>query len=469
MKGLGPTARRLTVRAAATLAGATLCLALSAASPSGSLAVAGDVITVPTSSGPGPARFNQVQVRRFGPKRARRVLVLMPGTAGGAGNFTPLARDLVRRVPRLAVWAADRRSQALEETEMFERALAGDVGLEEMFDHYLGWITNGGIPTDHFRFLDPAAVPFTGEWGMRTALRDIRSVVRRAQRGGRKVLLGGHSLGASLTAAYAAWDFNGRPGFRDLDGLVLIDGGLLGSFDAFDLEQAKAQLATLAEQPFLDLLGLGIPEAAGLFAEAGAIFALREPRAPATTLQSFPLLPPAFNPPVPVTNRALIGHAFDRDTSPEVLRLLHVNGGGLAPDGEPRDWLDGGLTPVARVVRIFAQEPTNGVEWYFPRRLTIDVNAANALRRNEAARFLGLRLQHARRIDVPIYAFQTDLTDGRVLRGARRLVRGAKTRRRQAMLIDGSARFSHLDPLTAAPESNRVARTVSRFIRSATR
>ena len=38
--------------------------------------------------------------------------------------------------------------------------------------------------------------------------------------------LGGHSAGASTAVAYAAWDFAGRPGFRDLSGLVLIDGGL---------------------------------------------------------------------------------------------------------------------------------------------------------------------------------------------------------------------------------------------------
>ena len=48
------------------------------------------------------------------------------------------------------------------------------------------------------------------------------------------MILGGHSLGASLTTIYAAWDFDGRPGHRDVDGLVLIDGGTLGSFDGPD-------------------------------------------------------------------------------------------------------------------------------------------------------------------------------------------------------------------------------------------
>ena len=57
---------------------------------------------------------------------------------------------------------------------------------------------------------------------------------------------------------------------------------------------------------------------------------------PATTLQGYPLLPAEFKPPVPATNRAVFGYAFDRDTSPPELGLLHVNAGGLAAS----TWLD---------------------------------------------------------------------------------------------------------------------------------
>ena len=35
------------------------------------------------------------------------------------------------------------------------------------------------------------------------------------------------------------------PGYEDLDGMVLIDGGLLGSFDAYDLTQAQEAIADL--------------------------------------------------------------------------------------------------------------------------------------------------------------------------------------------------------------------------------
>jgi pimeloyl-ACP methyl ester carboxylesterase len=440
----------------------TACVAgLVAASP----AAAFDELVTINSDGPGPAAYDQVYVHQVGPKNADRVLVLMPGTQGGAGDFTLLGRDLTKRVEGLQVWSIDRRTQALEDTSVFAQALAGQQSLKEMFDYYLGWLTGGGGSGPHFEFLDTSTVPFAREWGMETALRDARRVVRAAHRGGREVILGGHSLGASLTAAYAAWDFNGRPGYKDLAGLVLIDGGLLGSFDAYDLDQAQQQIADLeTSDPFLDLLGIGIPEAAGLFAEVGGIYAGLEPTAPATTTQSFPLLPDDFKPDVPVTNRALLGHAFDNDTSPPELGLLHVNAGGLAPSGDPRDWVDGGVTPVARLAQTFGQEPVNGTEWYFPKRLTIDTNGADRMKMNDVARFLGLRLMHTAGIDVPIYAFQTDLTDGGVLGGARALVKRAQTTKKQALLVDGEEQQSHLDPLTAAPKRNKFLRNLIGFL-----
>lgn len=444
---------------------AVLLAALALAAP----AAAERYVSIP-AKGPGPAELDRVHVSKFGPANATRVLVLMPGTVGGAGDFTLIARELVRRAQGLQVWAIDRRSQPLEDTSMFEALERGEASLQEAYDYYLGWITNGGTPADHFDFLDPSTAPYARKWGMKVALQDARKVVRRAGKRGRRVLLGGHSLGASLAAAFAAWDFRGRPGFEALDGIVLIDGGLLGSFDAFDLEQAKEQIEALEEgSPFFDLLGIGFAEAAGLFAEVGGMFAKLAPDGDATVLQTSPLLPAEFKPPVTVTNEALFGYAFDRDTSPAALGLLHVNAGGLAPAGDPRPWAEGGITTAKSLARTFGQEPANAVEWYFPRRLTIDTNGANAMRRNAVARFLGLRLEHTREIDVPIYAFQTELTGGGVLRGARRLVRRAETARRDAMLVDGAPRASHLDPLTAKPKENEFLRTVLRFVRRTTR
>ena len=70
--------------------------------------------------GPGPAKYDRVFVQQLGPAAARTVLVLVPGTNGGAGSMTPVARDIVRRVPGLQVWIADRREQAFEDTSVFK-------------------------------------------------------------------------------------------------------------------------------------------------------------------------------------------------------------------------------------------------------------------------------------------------------------------------------------------------------------
>src|SRR5918995_3594644 len=81
--------------------------------------------TIEGGKAPGPKRYDRVFVTKFGPRDADRVLVLVPGTIGGAGDFTLVARDLIDRIPNLQVWAVDRRSQALEDTSRFEQVLAG--------------------------------------------------------------------------------------------------------------------------------------------------------------------------------------------------------------------------------------------------------------------------------------------------------------------------------------------------------
>ncbi len=85
--------------------------------------------------------------------------------------------------------------------------------------------------------------------------------------------------------------------------------------------------------------------------------------------------------------------------------------------------------------------------------------------RDPAARYLGLRLTHTNQINVPIYAFQSDLTDGAVLRGAKRLVKRARTTKKQATLVNGDPRYSHLDPLLAAPKKNKFDKTVAKFLK----
>ena len=137
-------------------------------------------VAVPTPAGPGPAQFNQVWVDKYGPKSADHVLVLMPGTIAGSGNFTLAARYLVKHVPDLQVWAIDRRSQALEDTAMFAQTLRGEKSLQEMFDYYLGYL-DGATPPTHHTFVNGNSHPYARQWGMQVALQDARAVVLKAR------------------------------------------------------------------------------------------------------------------------------------------------------------------------------------------------------------------------------------------------------------------------------------------------
>ena len=306
-------------------------------------------------------------------------------------------------------------------------------------------------------------MPFVREWGLALALEDLRRVVRRARRGGRQVILGGHSLGASMAVAYAAWDFGGRAGHRDLSGLVLIDGGSFGSSPR--LGNVRERLAALrGGDPFLDLLGTGVPWASGVLSATAGLYARLRPDARAT-LPDLPLIPPSLRPPFPVTNEAGLGYAFDRTTSPAALALIQVRAGRVAASGDPRPWQDGEVTPIQNLARLFGRSPVDAAEWYFPSRLSLDVAGAGAFGRNAVTRLLGLRVTHRRTIRLPLYALQTDLSGGRVLRGARRLIASSRIPARRAKLVDASRENSHLDPLTAAPARSRFLKTLVPFLR----
>src|SRR4051794_25183217 len=440
-----------------------LLLAAAAAAASLGLASAASAAETQTTitgwtKAPGPRAFDRLDVTKFGPAKAPTVLVLVPGTNGGRGDFTLTARELAARVPGLQVWAVDRRSQALEDTKVFADALAGRVTPQAMFDYYAGWIADPAIQP-HYQPPDASKLGFAADWGLRVQLEDVKRVVDRAAAGGRRVILGGHSLGASVAVAYAAWDFGGRDGgagYKDLDGVVLIDGGLRGSFDSADLAAARTRLAAIRKQPFLDLLGLGLPWVTGILSESAAVLALKDPTGPSVG-QAFSLLPAQFKPPVPATNRGQLGFAFDATTSPKALGLIQVRAGALGPDG---DWVDGEVTPIARLAQTFGQEPANAVEWFYPARLNLDVDAASPLTQNSAATYLGLRLKWARQADMPVYALQTSLTHGAVLKGARSFVKLSRSPAGLARYVDASTTESHLDPLTAAPESNDYIKTV---------
>ncbi|CAA9485228.1 MAG: hypothetical protein AVDCRST_MAG85-906 [uncultured Solirubrobacteraceae bacterium] len=178
----------------AVLLAVAALLALAPAAASGQTTV-----TVPGVPAAGPAKYDKSFVTKIGPSSAKTVLVLVPGYAGGAGGFLQVGRDLVKQVPGMQVWALDRRSQALEDTSYFERGLRGQVTPQQVFDYYLGWIGNEG-QQPRFTPPDTKSLSFARDWGLPTHLGDLRRVIVSAKRQGKRVILGGHSLGGSNPA-----------------------------------------------------------------------------------------------------------------------------------------------------------------------------------------------------------------------------------------------------------------------------
>jgi hypothetical protein len=409
------------------------------------------VFSVPGAHGAGPARYDRVPVERFGPASARTVLVLVPGMTGGAGEFAFVAGDLARRVRGLQVWAVDRREQAFEDTSVIA---AGDP--DQAVAYYLR-----GQPVGGRRFSPPTVseVRFMATWGLGLLLGDLRQVVRKARAGGRRVILGGHSMGASVVEAYASWDFAGRAGYRDLAGLVLIDGGLPLAPSSLTPAQARTMLDVIrTEGPRLDVLGQRRPYLYGVLSAIAGLYARRQPQGRSPLDAVTPSLP--FQPPFPATNQTWLGLASQFFYPPRREAVVHA--GRPAAGGDPRPWVDGDITPIARLARLLSRTPINSVDWYIPRRLVeLDIRAVEPLAATRLTRLLDLRLTHRAEIRRPLYAFQTGSAPT-VLRGARRLARASRIRHPSLASDRG---MTHFDPLTAIPARNSFLRSITPFLK----
>ena len=203
------------------IAVAYVALATIAASTSAAVRVT----WMPGFAAPGtPANLNTVGVVKVGPRNARNVLVLEPGTLAGGGYFVPLATWVVANARGWQVWSVENRENLLEDQSVLNLAKAGQATPQELFDYYLGFLADPSI-TQHFRLIPDSSVAFARQWGLRVTVEDLHRVIEAAKRQGRRVVLGGHSRGGAVVTAYATWDFNGRAGADDLAGLVYIDGG----------------------------------------------------------------------------------------------------------------------------------------------------------------------------------------------------------------------------------------------------
>jgi pimeloyl-ACP methyl ester carboxylesterase len=417
-------------------------------------------------SAPGtPAKYNKVGVIETGPSDAKNILVLVPGTSASAAYFEPLAKDIVRKAKGWQVWAIERRENLLEDHSVLNEAKKGKATPKQIFDYYLGFVTDPSI-TKHFQFIPDSDVAYARDWGMNVEVEDMRRVVEEAKKQGGKVVLGGHSLGGSITTAYATWDFNGKPGAKDLAGLVFIDGG--SSPTPSSPDQANLQLQALQNgSPWLTFGGIPAPYA-GLFNATGSTGVKIAPNDPSLGY-AWPALPANLKPPVAPTNEGQYGYALDVKTSPMGLRAAQAHLGQLKESGDPRGWDGtGALTPITRYAEMFSGwglQSRDGTAWYHPQRLTIDSSAVAAGNANDTQGILDVHATHGR--DLPkrlrMYAFGAALGGQRVLDGATILADQSGIPHDQLVLVNGEADYAHNDPAGASP-NNEFLRNLTPFL-----
>jgi hypothetical protein len=403
-----------------------------------------------------PDRLDRVGVLKVGPEWARNVLVLNPGTSAGAAYFLPLAQDIVAKTHgRWQVWSVERRENQLEDHSVLDLAKQGKATPQQLFDYYLNWLVNPSI-TNHFQLIPDSAVGFARGWGLNVEIEDLHRVVRAAGSHGRRVVMGGHSLGGSITTAYATWDFNGTPGGKDLAGLVFIDGG--SNPTPVTAQAATQSLQNLqTSSPWLAFGGIGAPFL-GLFSSGGSTLTKIDPNGPSIG-QAFPLLPANLKPSVPATNEAEFGYAVDAETSPPNLRAAQVHAGHLAASGTPRGWDGAGeITPIQRYASMLSGTGLTGVDgnaWYHPLRLTIDAGAVADGNANPAQSVLGVKAIHGHDLDAdtPIYAFGAALGGQGVLTAAEVLAAQSGIPSDELTLVNRQATYAHNDPSAASPNN----------------
>jgi hypothetical protein len=460
-------------RRAAVLAAGALSLAALAA-PTAQAATPAKFERIPGVVSEGtPAKYDKVGILEIGSAKAKNILVLNPGTSASAAYFAPLARALVQRAPGWQVWSVERRENLLEDQSVIDEAKAGKATPKQLFNYYLGWIKDKSI-TNHFRMIPDASVAYAKKWGMNTEIGDLRRVVLRAEgrarTAGGKVVVGGHSLGGTITSAYATWDFGGKAGADGLAGLVFIDGASSPApvTPAAATDSLKSLDASGAS-PWLQFGGIAAPFT-GLFNSTGSLGVLLDPNAPSLG-QASGLLPATIVPGQPVTNAGQYGYALDVRTSPPALAAAQAHLGTLGT-GNPAGWNDAGaLTPLKRMADVFSGwglKGLDGTAWYHPLRLTIDAGAVADGNRNAAQKVLGVHATHGRDLprNLKMYAFGAALGGTRVLDATKALARQSHIPSKNLVLVDRHTTYAHNDPNTADPTKNDFLKRLVPFLAS---
>jgi pimeloyl-ACP methyl ester carboxylesterase len=416
-----------------------------------------------------PERLDRVGVIAIAPKHeaAPNVLVLEPGTSAGAAYFVPFAKWLVKSTKGWQVWSVERRENRLERQSELNLAKKGLVTPEELFNFYLGYLTNPAI-TPHFKALSEKAADRTGarQWGMNVAVEDLHVVIEQAKALGGKVVLGGHSLGGAVVTAYATWDFGGNAGADGLAGLVFDDGA--SNPTPITATQAEEALTKLSEKsPWLAFGGVPAP-LLGLFSAIGSTLAVTDPNG-ASPLQNWVLLPPFLQTRnskgevVPPTNEAGFGYDVNVGTSPPNLIAAQIHGGaGLREpihEGELWSWNgEGAITPVRRYGEMLSGTGLSGAdgsEWYFPERLTIDTGAVAEGNANPAQEVLGMHAIHGHELpsSLKMLAISTELGKEGVLKATEILAAQSGIPDENLTLINEEDSYAHNDPAGGYPNN----------------
>ena len=379
-----------------------------------------------------PEALNKALFVRYSlPKagKASAVIVLMPGFLGGASNFDRLARNIVSLNPRLEVWAVDRRSNALEDKSVLDAAYAKRDPMSAWRYHIRDAGKTGG-----FKPLEPSDVAFMGYWGLEVHLEDLRRVVQLARGFGQRVILGGHSLGAAMVSLYAGWDFGGAPGYKDVDGLLLLDGaagrtgngagvterdyedGLIGPFGIRGAGRNALEAGT--GLPFFSAMGFDPAGLARL--SAGALLAAFDPNGdspagvvPYAASNLAAAMASGDN------NYALVsafsissGYALNATVAINALGFFIGNFGVLSITGVQKDakrveWQSPAANDPLELTdpQDFSQRFYNPLgdyqEWYFPVRLSLDIGAAGLESPGWAQ---SLRVRHVADTKLPLLA-----------------------------------------------------------------
>lgn len=192
-------------------------------------------IPLPASAGPHPAACDWLSYLRYrdasGPAQsaqAGKILIAQPGIFEGAGAFDSVARDTIVQAAKhgryIEFWALDRRSNCLEDHTGTRAALAArdpGVAIDYYYRHEAidGRSFAGFLQSSQMGWLAHVGIAQTVQDEYDLMAEELPSQQLRKQ----KLLCGGHSLGGTVTAFFAEWDFGGSPGYQQCSGYFALE------------------------------------------------------------------------------------------------------------------------------------------------------------------------------------------------------------------------------------------------------